>query len=320
MQKSWLLIVLVYLGFSGFASLSANADDEADELSGAILIDSPEVQITSAEVMLYLELLAQDAGLGVEELTSLRVSQAIIELYALKTIEADAEGAGLYSQGLEAWLPKYLFTMHKVSRFIAVSVDDAMIETDWVAEAREFYAANMEEFLVPESITIRTLLLRTMERSVDEALEIANSLLLDLTNGDSFESLVNQYSEDEVGRAAGGLMENVSRGQTVLPFEVAAFSLTEPGELSPPVVSEFGVHLIQLLSKAPARTKSFDEVANDIVEYLKPIRKVEYREAIKNEARQREPAGYQINEPAIDAFMKSLGHDKLANPGSLTTD
>jgi hypothetical protein len=320
MKKVWLLILLACLGYLGLAPLHAEADSAVDEPSDAILIDSLEVQVTSTELMLYLELLAIEAGLKVEELTSLRVAQAIIEVYALKTVMADAAGTRLYSSGLEAWLPEHLFTMHKVSRFINVSVDEAMTQTDWAAEAREYYAANIENFMVPESVTVRTLLLRTVERSVDEALEIANVLLSDYAVGESFESLVTQHSEDEVGRAAGGLMENVSRGQTVLPFEEAAFSLAVSGELSPPVVSEFGVHLIQLLSKAPARTQPFDEVANDIVEYLKPIRKVEYREAIKSEARQREPAGYQINEPAIDAFMTSLGHDKLPNLGSLTTD
>jgi parvulin-like peptidyl-prolyl isomerase len=109
-------------------------------------------------------------------------------------------------------------------------------------------------------------------------------------------------------------MENVARGQTVPTFEDAAFSLSEPGELSGPVVSPFGVHLIQLLSKAPARTSAFEEVSAEIVGRLKRIRKAEYREAIQNEARSREPAGYRINESAIDTFMASLGHRKLGIP------
>jgi peptidyl-prolyl cis-trans isomerase C len=221
---------------------------------------------------------------------------------------------------LEAWLPDYLLAMERVTRFINVSVDKAMDETDWESEAREYYAGNGEQFQVGESISIRTLLIRTSTRSLEEALAIANSLLTDRLPEQTFESLAEQYSEDEVGRLSGGLMENVTRGDTVLPFEEAAFSLTQPGQLSPPVVSEFGVHLIQLLDRSPSRKKSFEEVSSEIVAYLKRIRKDEYKTAIQGEARSREPAGYRINETAIDALMKDLGHSKMGGDMFLTQD
>jgi hypothetical protein len=313
MYKCWFLIVFVFLGASGSFQVRADSGD-------TILIGTPDVQVTAAEVMLYLEFIAMEKGVDIGELSSSRVSQAIIELYGLKTASVDAAAVSPYSPGLEAWISKYLFVMHQVSRYIDFSVDEAMAATEWTSEAQEFYAANIEDFMVPETVTVRTLLLRTSERSVDEALEIADSLPLDTVTEESFESLVYQYSEDEAGRATGGLMNSVSRGQTVLPFEEAAFSLEEPGELSPPVISEFGVHLIQLLSRAPARTKPFDEVAGDIIESLKPIRKAEYREAIKNEARDREPVGYEINEQAIDAFMTGLGHRKLDDRNFVPAD
>ena len=69
--------------------------------------------------------------------------------------------------------------MERVTRFINVSVDKAMDETDWESEAREYYAGNGEQFQVGESISIRTLLIRTSTSSLEEALAIANSLLTD---------------------------------------------------------------------------------------------------------------------------------------------
>ncbi|MDB2644867.1 peptidylprolyl isomerase [Luminiphilus sp.] len=270
--------------------------------------------------MLYLELLATDSDRAIGDLSGQRVSQAVIELFALKTLDADAAGTGLYSPALEAWLPDYLLAMERVTRFINVSVVKAMDETNWEAEAREYYAGNGEQFQVGESLSIRTLLIRTSTRSLEEALDIANSLLTDRLPEQTFKSLAEEYSEDEVGRLSGGLMENVTRGETVLPFEEAAFSLTQPGQLSPPVVSEFGVHLIKLLSRSPSRKKSFEEVSLDIVAYLKRIRKDEYKTAIQSEARNREPPGYRINETAIDALMKDLGHSKLGGDMFLMQD
>ena len=308
----WFLMGLC-LGVVPFSVLLA-ADDVPSGLDSNVLIHSGEIEITAEEVLLYLEWLTLNRDAAIEDLSGQRVSQAIIELYALKTLNADAEKTPLYSSGLAAWLPEYLLTVNRVDRFIALSVDNAMRATDWESEARELYLVNLNEFVVPETITLRTLLLRTETRSSEEALELAHSLLADRLPEQSFESLVVQYSEDKVGRAAGGLMENVVRGQTVPSFEEAAFSLSEPGQLSDPVLSDFGVHLIQLVSKSPARTKTFEEASYEIVSRLKQTREAEYRETIQNEARMREPAGYQINEPAIDAFMNSLGHTKLGDP------
>ena len=309
---SWLLF-LILLGM-GVYSLPYAADDSSSVPSDAVLVGSDNVEVTAGEVMLYLEWLSIASGVPVADIPGARVSQAVIELYALKLVDGDAAGTQLYSPGLAAWLPEHLLAENRAKRFIDLSVDKAMSATDWDSEAREYYAANRDDFVNPESITIRTLLLRTKSRSIEEALELAQFIRTDRLPEQSFESLVDEYSEDEAGRAAHGLMKNVVRGKTVPSFEEAAFSLSEPGQLSDPVVSEFGVHLIELVSKSSARTKPFEEVSATILRELKPNREADYRRAIQNEARTREPAGYRINESAIDAFMNSLGHKKLSLP------
>lgn len=298
----------------GFYSLPQAADESSHVASNAVLIGSDEADVTVEDVMLYLEWISVRSGVAISDISSARVSQAIIELYALELIDGDAAGAQLYSPGLTAWLPEHLLIMNRVQRFIDLSVEEAMLATDWKAEAREYYAANLEDFVTAETITLRTLLLRTESRSIEEALAIAKSLLADRLPEQSFESLVDEYSEDEAGRAAHGLMENVARGETVPSFEEAAFSLSESGQVSDPVESEFGVHLIQLLDKSPARTKPFAEVSAEIISDLKPLREAGYRLAIQNEARSREPSGHKVNESAVDAFMNSLGHKKLNVP------
>lgn len=317
MQKSHWLLLWLCLGICA-SPLASVADESVSPPLDTVLIGSDDIEVTVEEVMLYLEWLSIQAGVAVTDLTGQRVSQAVIELYALEIVDIDAAGTSLYSPALAAWLPEHLLTMNRVKRFIDVSVENAMLATDWESEAREFYTANLDEFVVPDTITLRTLLLTVESRSMDEALEMAETILASITPEHSFESMVVQYSEDEAGRAANGVMENVTRGQTVPSFEEAAFSLSEPGEVSDPVVSEFGVHLIELVSKSPARQSAFEEVSADIVFYLRRVREGEYREAIQNEARSREPAGYKINESAIDAFMSSLGHTRL-NARQLST-
>lgn len=75
-----------------------------------------------------------------------------------------------------------------------------------------------------------------------------NKIKDDIKKGESFESQARIYSEDEGSAALGGIYKNINMGQMVKPFEAAALNLQE-GEMSDPVESEFGYHLIQLVKR-----------------------------------------------------------------------
>ena len=80
-----------------------------------------------------------------------------------------------------------------------------------------------------------------------------------LMQGDSFESLAKQFSEDKNSASKGGKLSPFSGGQlSSMEFENAAFSLTEKGEISKPVETNFGWHIIKLLNKKPVG--SFEEM------------------------------------------------------------
>ena len=73
--------------------------------------------------------------------------------------------------------------------------------------------------------------------------EQAENLLLDIENGVSFEDLAKEYSKCPSGRD-GGDLRWFGKGMMVKPFEDAAFALKE-GEISEPVETQFGWHLIK---------------------------------------------------------------------------
>ena len=83
----------------------------------------------------------------------------------------------------------------------------------------------------------------------DEIIAKLSKIKQDIIGGESFETQARIYSEDPGSAANGGLMKNISKGQMVKPFEAAALNLQE-GEISDPVLSEFGYHLIRLERKA----------------------------------------------------------------------
>jgi parvulin-like peptidyl-prolyl isomerase len=113
-------------------------------------------------------------------------------------------------------------------------------------------------------------------RNADQALARAIEIKQRLDAGEDFAALAAEYSDDPGSAAAGGNLGWFGRGMMVQEFEDAVFAL-QPGQISEPVKTAFGYHIIQLAAKDPAResdafslqqrqsdafTKWLDEVRN----------------------------------------------------------
>jgi parvulin-like peptidyl-prolyl isomerase len=89
-------------------------------------------------------------------------------------------------------------------------------------------------------------------RSEAEALARIIEVKQKLDAGGDFAALVAEYSEDAGSKAQGGELGWFGKGQMVAEFENAAFAL-QPGQVSDPVKTQFGYHLIKLEERDPAR-------------------------------------------------------------------
>ncbi|OIJ11882.1 hypothetical protein BKP35_11325 [Anaerobacillus arseniciselenatis] len=111
-----------------------------------------------------------------------------------------------------------------------------------------------------------------------EDLQTAEEILEKLNEGEDFAELATQYSQDPGSGAEGGSLGYFERGQMVPEFEQAAFNL-EVGEISEPVQSQFGYHIIKVTDKKPYE-EDFEEVKDEIEEVLarrqaRPIEEVQ---------------------------------------------
>lgn len=127
------------------------------------------------------------------------------------------------------------------------------------AEVRAYYDQHEAMYRRPEEVRARHILVKQAD--------LARTLQGKLRAGEPFDALAKAHSEDTGSRANGGDLGFFPRGQMVPPFEQAAFSLPL-GQVSEPVKSDFGYHLIRVEARHPARKLPFEEVREEITTRL----------------------------------------------------
>lgn len=139
-------------------------------------------------------------------------------------------------------------------------------------DLRSHYDQHRDQYRVPEEVKVRHILIKTPpagsdgkmdDKAVEEARKKAEDVLKQLKAGGKFEDLAKKYSDDPGSGKQGGDLGWIGRGRTVPEFEKAAFSLPK-GQVSDPVKSSFGFHIIQVEDKHDAHVKTLDEVKSEI--------------------------------------------------------
>jgi peptidyl-prolyl cis-trans isomerase D len=133
-------------------------------------------------------------------------------------------------------------------------------------EIREYYDENMETFKIPKTVEARHILLKVNRDADPETVEKTKDRALDILKlakeGKDFAKLARQYSEGPT-RDKGGYLGKFKKEDMVKPFADMAFKL-KPGEISEPVRTQFGWHLIKVEKVNEASVTSFEDAKKDI--------------------------------------------------------
>jgi len=175
----------------------------------------------------------------------------------MAAIEADVGGP----DQLAFLLQMYNMTREELERQISLNMlVRAVLEPDIQVtedEVRSWFDENRDRLRQDEQVRARHILVETEE----EALELRERLLA----GEDFAALAREHSTDVGSALRGGDLGWFGRGVMVEPFEAAAFSL-EPGEISEPVQSQYGYHLILVEDRQEAREAKLDDTLRSSIE------------------------------------------------------
>ncbi|MFK7730860.1 MAG: peptidylprolyl isomerase, partial [Pseudomonadales bacterium] len=166
------------------------------------------------------------------------------------------------------WEAELAYQRSLVTRYRSYYVGTLFEDVDWDLAAKEAYTASPEKYQMPEKVSASHILINLDDRSEEEALALISSIVKQLESGADFGELAVQYSEDPSASKNSGNLGFFARGKMTPPFENVAFSLNEPGELSKPVKTRFGYHLIKLHEKHAATPTPFADVKEKLIENL----------------------------------------------------
>ena len=143
----------------------------------------------------------------------------------------------------------------------------------------------------------------------DKVAQRADSLYQAVLAGADFAELARRYSEDKGTAQNGGQLPTLYPGMTVLPFEEAAYSL-QPNQMSRPVLSPFGYHLILMRNRHPL--PAFEQVYPSLLQYLR-------ENNVEEAAAQQALAALQTQTgQSRTSIMDSLARNLTANDIQLT--
>jgi foldase protein PrsA len=225
-----------------------------------------------------------------------------------KKYQDELEKQGVTEEDVRADLRAQL-----ISQKIFAQVNEGVTITD--AEVQQYYDDNKAQFTTPESREVAHILVAPKDKA------LAEDIYQQLQNGADFAELAKKYSTDTGSAKDGGKLTD-QRGSFVPEFEDVAFSL-ETGEISKPVKSQYGWHIITALEDTkPESTTPFSEVKTPLHDQLLDQKKNERMLDWERKARAKyaDSIGYAVGfAPATTPTLPDLTESGAIDSGAADT-
>lgn len=209
-------------------------------------------------------------------------------------ITEDDLAAYLQQQGMTLDQYKQEIRGNIEQQMIVAAVNDEIVGTIEPTddELMTYFEKNIASYDVPAQVQASHILVSDLQTALD--------LKAQLDEGADFAELANEYTLDTATKGNGGDLGWFGRGEMVPAFEDAAFALSV-GEVSNPVETSYGYHIILVTDKQEAHTPSFEEVRDQVTS--------DYETEIRQEridswyTSTHDESDIEVNLPLINAFL-----------------
>lgn len=254
---SILLVILMFMMLVATAcsnnEIVGKVNDEEitkDELYEYLVKENGQQALETLITKKIIEIEADKENIEVsEEEIKDRMDEIINEYGGEETFQQVLESYGYSTEDIEEDIEMNIIIENLLEPQITITDE----------EMENYFEENKQFFEIEEQVKASHILVETEE----EAKEIKGKL----DANEDFTELAKEYSIDTSTRENGGSLGYFGRGYMVSEFEEAAFSL-EIGEISEPIMSEYGYYIIKVEDKIEAKEANYEENKEDIREML----------------------------------------------------
>lgn len=251
-----LLIGLIAVSAIGFTGCTQTQKEVVAKVN--------DVEITKDE--LYNQLVAQNGEAALNALIAEKIMVAEVEAKEItvtdEEIQENINEMTDYYGGEEEMnnaLTQYNLTLDDMKENITTNLQLQKVLEPYVEitdeEIQEYFTTNKEYLDQAEEVKASHILVETKE-TADEVKEKLNG-------GADFADLAKEYSTDTSNSQSGGSLGYFGKGQMVAEFDEKAFSM-KVDEISDPIQTQFGYHIIKVEDHKEAKEATLDEVKEDI--------------------------------------------------------
>jgi len=258
---------VLFAGTGLFFAVSAFAQSSG-KLPEGVIASQGGAQVTMEDIDAYAQKIPEKDRIGFFD-SPKRIESVIMSLLLHKQLTVEAQNEKLdMDPGVKAQLQEA-----REDTLARVAVDHfrkTLKYPDFNQLAHEYYLGNKSEFVVPGALDVEHVLISTSGRTEAEAkARIDEVEAAARAHPEQFAALVEKYSDDPSKKDNHGLMTGVTTGKYVAPFVEAAKALKKPGDISPVVRTEYGFHVLKLVSRKPDTQQTFAEVRDNLIEKLR---------------------------------------------------
>ena len=204
---------------------------------------------------------------AIELLYQRRVAQfTVVDIAAFE--DSMVVGSEALRDEFDANKAQYVQPEQMQVEFIRLSVDELGKQANVSElEQRAFYDNNVERFTQPESRSASHILLSLAEDDAEDVVDTreqeAKGIAARARSGEDFAKLAETYSKDPGSASRGGDLGIIRPGAMAPSFETVVFDLKE-GQISDPVRTAYGWHIIKVTNIRESNVRPFDEVMSEI--------------------------------------------------------
>ena len=248
-----------------------------------VLVSNSLAKVTRADYDAELLKLPPDLRDGFSN-NPRRVYELLQRMLVQKSLAAEARKAGLDKRPdvkarLDIEVEKFLSSVQVEALDAAAAAEFNANIAKYEARARELYLVDKAAFTSPAQVSATHILFDTRKRGSEPARQLAIETRAKILAGADMGKLAREVSDDPSSSQNQGTLGWFSQKDMDPAFANAAFALAKVGDLSEPVQSQFGWHIIRLDGKQPGTVKSYEQARDQIMGELRKRAIEEKRDA-----------------------------------------